>query len=281
MLVDFHTHSSASDGALSPRDLLQRARQAGVTQFAITDHDTLAGCRAALCGYNPGAGETRLVAGVELSCVWSGVTVHVVGLGIDLDNPELNAGVESLQQARLLRADKIAQRLEKLGYANALAGARAEAGSSQLGRPHFARWMVAQGHVKDANEAFKKYLGAGKCGDVKAYWPQLAAVTGWIVTAGGTAVLAHPLKYKLTRMKLRRLVRDFVAAGGTALEVLSGRQAVDQTRMMQLLATEFGLLASVGSDFHRDSPWHPGIGVEAQVGACRGVWEQLQEAGSL
>ena len=104
-----------------------------------------------------------------------------------------------------------------------------QAGDSQLGRPHFAAWMVEQGHVADLNQAFDRYLGQGKTGDVKAFWPELAEVTGWIVAAGGVAVIAHPLKYRFTRMKLRRLVMDFMAAGGAAIEIISGRQTADQT----------------------------------------------------
>ncbi|HAN68368.1 MAG TPA: PHP domain-containing protein, partial [Halieaceae bacterium] len=104
-----------------------------------------------------------------------------------------------LAAARSERAQVIAERLAKLGFPGALEGALAEAGESQLGRPHFAAWMVACGHVNSAARAFDRYLGQGKPGDVKAFWPELAEVTAWIVAAGGVAVLAHPLKYKLTR----------------------------------------------------------------------------------
>ncbi len=118
----------------------------------------------------------------------------------------------------------IASRLASRGFAGALQGALEQAGDSQLGRPHFAAWMVQQGHVRDHNQAFDQYLGQGKTGDVKAFWPELAEVTRWIVASGGAAVIAHPLKYRFTGMKLRRLVVDFVAAGGCGIEVLSGYQ---------------------------------------------------------
>jgi len=151
----------------------------------------------------------------------------------------------------------------------------AEAGESQLGRPHFSAWMVAQGHVRDHNEAFDKYLGQGKPGDVKAFWPELAEVVQWIVRAGGVAVIAHPLKYRFTRMKMRRLVKDFVAAGGQAVEVLSGRQTPDQIAQLQRLADEFELLVSAGSDFHRDGPYNPEPGVESdRLQANDGVWQR-------
>ena len=244
-----------------------------MSALAITDHDTVAGYRAAaevVADYAP----LCLVPGVEFSCRWSGTTIHVVGLGMDCDHPAMREGLQRLDRARSERGEKIASRLEARGFAGALAGALAEAGDSQLGRPHFSAWLVAQEHVVDHNQAFDKYLGQGKIGDVKAFWPELAEAVGWIVAAGGVAVLAHPLKYKYTRMKLRRLVVDFRAAGGTVIEVLSGRQTPDQVDQLQRLATEFELQVSVGSDFHRDGPYSPPLGVSLpRVPKGVGVWE--------
>ncbi|WP_116368693.1 PHP domain-containing protein [Parahaliea mediterranea] len=260
MLIDFHTHSTASDGELPPAALLERARERGIRCFAITDHDTVGGYLAVRD--SAAAQAMTLVSGVEFSCRWSGVTVHIVGLGMDVDHTAMRAGLSRLAQARQERAAKIAQRLEKLGFAGALAGAEAEAGDSQLGRPHFAAWMVAEGHAEGFNDAFDRYLGQGKTGDVKAFWPELAEVVQWIVAAGGTAVIAHPLKYKLTRTKLQRLVLDFKRAGGTALELVNGRQNPDQTATLRRLALECDLAVSAGSDFHRDSAFGPDLGVE-------------------
>ena len=277
MLVDFHTHTSASDGALAPAELLARAREAGIAELAITDHDTLAGYRAAA----PLARDLVLHAGVELSCQWSGATVHVVGLGMRVDDPTLTAGLEILQSARRQRAETIADRLASRGFPGALEGARAIAGQSQLGRPHFARWLVAAGHLPDEATAFKRYLGRGKAGDVKVFWPTLAEVTGWLVAAGGIAVLAHPLHYKLTRMKLRRLVTAFADAGGGALEVVSGRQAAGQATGLARLAADFGLAVSVGSDFHADSRYgaRPGVAT-APFAHQRNVWSLLASQSS-
>ncbi len=262
MIIDFHTHSHASDGALAPRELLQEAAAAGVQQFALTDHDTVAGYRALVEDDGAVPAGMQLLAGTELSTLWSGVGIHVVGLGMDIDHPVLRAGLDVLDAARRERAGLIAARLERLGMPGALAGAQAAAGVSQIGRPHFAAWMVAQGHVKDANQAFDKYLGAGKTGDVKTCWPSLAEATGWIVAAGGTAVLAHPLKYRMTRAKLKRCLKDFASAGGSAMEVYSGRQTEEQTRDLCKLAVAQGLLASVGSDFHAHWDYGPRLGFD-------------------
>jgi len=194
---------------------------------------------------------------------------------MDCDHAAMREGLDLLNTARIERGRKIASRLEALGFEGALDGALGEAGDSQLGRPHFSSWMVARGHVVDHNQAFDKYLGQGKTGDVKAFWPELAQVVSWIVAAGGVAVIAHPLKYKFTRMKLRRLVVDFVAAGGGGIEISSGHQHADQVAQLKRIASEFDLEVSVGSDYHRDGPYNPSPGVEMpRLDGLSGVWER-------
>ncbi len=277
VLIDFHTHSTASDGALDPLALLNRAAERGIAAFAITDHDTVAGYRRARAHCDSIAGAPALVPGVELSCRWSGTTIHVVGLGMDVEHPVLAEGLKRLDEARVDRGRKIDQRLAKRGMPGALEGALAVAGDSQLGRPHFASWMVEQGHVADANEAFDRFLGQGKIGDVKAFWPEMAEVTGWIVDSGGVAVVAHPLKYRYTRAKLRRLLVDFQAAGGQALELVCGPgHKAEQRMQLERLARELDLAVSAGSDFHRDGPYAPELGVELRhLAGFPGVWEAL------
>lgn len=279
VLIDFHTHTTASDGALTPIEMIDRAVANSLQLIAITDHDTVAGYKAAAEYYTHISSAMRLVPGIEFSCCWSGTTIHIVGLGMDVDHPAMVEGVKVLQQARSDRSEVIGQRLEKLGFTGALAGARDKAGARQVGRPDFAAWMVECGHVQDANEAFTKFLGQGKTGDVKAYWPDLAQVVDWVSEAGGVAIIAHPLKYRFTRMKLRRLVVDFKSAGGRAVEIISGRQTKDQTAQLQRLAEEFELEVSLGSDFHRDSSYGAELGVElpALNTGTEGVWQRWSE----
>lgn len=248
MSIDLHAHSDASDGDLSPLALYQRAAAQGVEVLALTDHDTAQGLRD-LRRQLPGAGP-RLVSGIELSCVWQGVTLHVVGLGVHIDHPALRFAESCQKVAREGRARLIARRLERFGFRGGLDGARAIAGRDAVGRPHFAAWLLAQGHVRSMAEAFDRYLGAGKAGDVQATWPGLEQVIYWIRRSGGLAVLAHPLTYRLTRSRMVRLLRAFRDAGGAAIEVVSGVQPIDQTRQLARLAREHGLLASQGSDFH-------------------------------
>jgi len=275
VIVDFHTHSLASDGALAPMELLRRAKAAGVRQFALTDHDTTAGYLSVR--HTTEAHEVGLISGVELSCRWATTTVHVVGLNFDADAPEMVAMVEQLTQAREERAEKIAKRLAGVGIDGALEGAKAIAKESQIGRPHFATWMAEAGAVDSVTEAFDKYLGAGKIGDVKMFWPPLSDVVQAITRAGGVAILAHPLKYRLTGMKLRALINDFKAAGGGAIEVLNGRQPETDLNRLSQLAEGNGLMCSVGSDFHRDFEYGPKLGVDVErlpTGAY--VWDALE-----
>ena len=275
MIVDFHTHSLASDGALAPIELLRRAKAAGVRKFALTDHDTTAGYLAVR--HTSEAEEIGLVSGVELSCRWATTTIHVVGLNFDADAPEMTAMVEQLTQAREERAEKIATRLAGVGIDDALEGAQAIANGSQIGRPHFATWMAEAGAVDSVAEAFDKYLGAGKIGDVKMFWPPLSDVVQAITRAGGVAILAHPLKYRLTGMKLRALINDFKAAGGGAIEVLNGRQPETDLKRLSQLAEGNGLMCSVGSDFHRDFEYGPKLGIDVERlpnGAY--VWDALE-----
>lgn len=252
MNVDFHSHSTCSDGALGPAALLDRAREHGVTALSITDHDTV----AAYGQEGIDASGVELVPGIELSTRWQRTGIHVVGLNIDPHSAVIREGVARHRHARTRRAERIAERLAQRGLGDCLEGARALAGAGAIGRPDFARHLVAAGHVPTVEAAFKRYLGDAVVGDVREHWADLAEVIRWIRDAGGIAVLAHPLKYRLTRSKLKRLLADFMAAGGLGLEVVSGQQLAQRTEDLARLCRELGLLASRGSDFHGPgAPW--------------------------
>ena len=247
--VDLHMHSTASDGALTPTEVVALCAERGVTLMALTDHDTVAGVAEATEAAHHL--DVRLLPAAELSTRWQGISIHVVALLPQGPRGVLLSGIEAQAKAREARAEVIAERLEKLGLENALSRAREQAGGQRpLGRPDFARALVAAGLVPDVTTAFNKYLGSGKIGDVKAYWPALAEVVGWIVETGGVAALAHPLRYGLTRRKRGQLLDDFVAAGGQAAELVSGFQNADVTRDLARQLDERKLYASLGSDFH-------------------------------
>lgn len=278
--IDLHMHSQASDGALMPAELMQLCHHRGLGRVALTDHDTLSGIAEARC-----AAQTLnlgLLAGAELSSQWKGVGIHVVVLLPqgehlileDTANP-LHQLLAQLHIARSERSKTIAERLEKKGFANALACARAHAGGrDELGRPHFAAAMVEAGMVRDMKEAFKRYLGAGKVGDVKALWPELGDVVATIKAGGGVAVLAHPLRYELTRRRLNMLLDDFVAAGGESVEITSGYQNTDRTRDLARMLGERNVYGSIGSDFHKvGGPLAPGTFSPPTPCAVPPIWQ--------
>jgi 3',5'-nucleoside bisphosphate phosphatase len=268
---DLHTHSTASDGTLSPEALVRRARAQGVDVLALTDHDTTAGCGSALAV----AAEVglRLVPGVEVSVSWNGATLHILGLGVDPDNVLLQQGLAGLGQYREQRAEEIGRRLQKHGIIAAHDGARQHAGGAQVGRTHFARYLVEQGHARDLRDAFKNFLTQGKPGYVSGEWAELAQAVAWIRDAGGQAVIAHPARYKLTATKLRRLIGEFKECGGVGMEVVSGSHSRDEMFTYADHTRQHGLLASSGSDYHGPAnPWIDLGRLPALPVGCVPVW---------
>ncbi|MCI0667344.1 MAG: PHP domain-containing protein [Methylococcaceae bacterium] len=252
--VDFHTHSKASDGLLSPSELVERAHGKGVRYLALTDHDTTAGiAEAQAAALKTGL---HLIPGVELSVTWENQCLHIVGLDIDPLQTTLAGGLESLRDLRNSRAIEMGRRLEKKGISGALQGARRLAGEGMITRTHFAQYLVDQNHCPTIQKAFDHYLSRGKAGYVQTPWVDLENGIGWINAAGGTAVLAHPQRYKMTATRMRKLLAAYRDAGGQAIEVVCGNSNRDDIRNSAGFAREFGLLGSVGSDFHSpDTPW--------------------------
>ena len=251
---DLHSHSTVSDGSLSPEHLVARAIDQGVDVLALTDHDGTEGITAAQAAAQ--GTKLSLVTGVEISVTWGSSTVHILGLKVDHKNEALQKGLEKIRDYRKERAVKIAERLEKSGISGAYEGASQYASPVMLGRVHFAKFLVDKGHAKNINDVFKRYLVRNKPGYVSGEWATLAEAVNWINGAGGQAVIAHPARYKMTATKLRRLITEFKELGGVGLEVVSGRQHPEEIKTLAKLANDFNLLASCGSDFHSpDNTW--------------------------
>jgi predicted metal-dependent phosphoesterase TrpH len=246
---DLHNHSTRSDGLLSPTQLIELAARTGVDAIALTDHDTTDGlAEAASAASRLGV---TLVPGVEISVSWGETTLHVVGLQIDPASPVMVAGLESIRVGRTERAHRIAQKLEALGIADTFEGAYALAeNKTMLGRTHFARHLAESGRVKSIQAAFDKYLAKGKAAYVAHRWAELTDAVRWIRESGGVAVLAHPGRYDLKPMFRDEMLKDFRAAGGEAIEVVTGSHRPEQYAMWQRMAEEFGFLASRGADYH-------------------------------
>ncbi|MFP8967876.1 PHP domain-containing protein [Pokkaliibacter sp. CJK22405] len=254
MLTDLHSHSTRSDGRVSPDELVSLAVQNSVARLAMTDHDLVF-----FAEYEPSFSlMLEIISGTELSCTWAKQTIHVLGLNMHYDKREaIEQHCSALSEGREKRALIIADKLEKLGMLGAYNGALEQAEGGQIGRPHFARWMVNAGYVKDMSAAFKKYLGQGKVGDVKSEWPHISEAVAAIRASGGTPVLAHPKQYRMTNTKMRALITDFKSMGGQGLEVSNGYQPADQVAYLTTLANQFGLAISAGSDFHGPAtPYH-------------------------
>lgn len=247
--ADLHCHSVVSDGTLAPVDLVERAHRNGVDILALTDHDEVAGldeaqARAEALGLS-------FVPGVEVSVTWAGETIHVVGLGVDPTDRSLLDGIARTRDGRESRAREMAESLAAAGIPGAFEGALRYVGNPELiSRTHFARHLVESGQCGDVGEVFQRYLTEGKPGFVPHRWAKLPQAVGWITAAGGTAVLAHPGRYRLSETALWALIEEFRESGGTAMEVVCGSHTRDQYGRFATLAREFGLRASRGSDFH-------------------------------
>ncbi|GAA5188868.1 PHP domain-containing protein [Ferrimonas gelatinilytica] len=271
MKIDLHCHSRASDGTLTPTELVIRALNQQIDLLALTDHDSVEGlaeARAAAEG-----SPLRVISGVEVSTRWHSFDIHVVGLDFDSEDPELRALLHRQADQRRRRAETIAEKLTKRQITGTLEDALGYADGGSVGRSHFARVLVDRGIVAAKQAAFDKYLGRGQSAYVPNQWCTIAEAVTRIQGAGGLAVLAHPSKYQLSNKWLRKLLVEFKAAGGDAMEAIHCQQNLQQRQFLQALALEYDLLISAGSDFHFPSRW-----VELGRGLTRpeqpGVWHQ-------
>ena len=248
--ADLHCHSNLSDGMLPPAEVVRRAHANGVELLALTDHDELSGLPAARATADELG--LRFVDGVEISISWGDdQTVHILGLNVDPDNATLQAGLQKVRSGRDARAADMAAELDKVGIHGAYEGALRYAGNpAMISRAHFARYIVEQGCAKDVKTVFDYWLAKGKPGYVSHAWATLEDSVAWIVGAGGTAVIAHPARYRLSNAQRREMFSAFRDLGGCGIEVLSGAQSPDDAQEFASVCREFGFLASRGSDFH-------------------------------
>jgi 3',5'-nucleoside bisphosphate phosphatase len=272
---DLHCHSSVSDGTLLPGDVARRAAANGVSLWTLTDHDSVQGLDEARDA--AAATGMRFLNGVEISVSWNFQTIHIVGLNIDPHHADLVAGLASVRDARRSRAEKIAAQLTGAGIEDSLGGAYAFAANPDLiGRTHFARFLVAKGYARHMSDVFQRYLSPGRTGWVAHQWAVLDHAVTWIRAGGGVAVLAHPGRYKLAREQLVRLITEFKACGGQAMEVVTASHSIDQTNDFALLCKAHGLYASRGSDFHSPEEARFDLGVLPPLpNSVMPVWHQF------
>ncbi len=274
--ADLHCHSAVSDGTLQPEALAARAKANGVELWALTDHDEVGGQQRALAA----ASSLGLpyLTGTEISVTFADVTVHIVGLGFDVDDPTLTAGLRATRGGRRERAIEMSDGLAKVGIHGAYDGALRYVGNPELiSRTHFARFLVDTKVCSDTHEVFRKYLVEGKPGFVPHRWATLRNAVTWIVEAGGIAVIAHPARYKFTANEEYALFTEFKAHGGRGVEVVTGSHSSADALRYAETALEFELLASRGSDFHSPDESHVDLGtLPALPAKLTPVWTALE-----
>ncbi len=273
MKFDLHSHTNCSDGELTPEELVLRADNKAIDVLAITDHDTISAIEPALAAIEKHKLNLKLVEGVEISTSWHGFEIHIVGLNINSQDSQLCHRLEQQLATRALRAEKIAHKLEKLGFENCFDTVKNMAQGKSISRVHFAKYLLREGHVSHIQQAFDKYLARRAKAYVAPMWISIEEAVDWIHQAGGTAVLAHPTRYDMTNKWVRKLIQAFKQFGGDAIEASLPRQ--NKNELMQLVnyANQAELKVSQGSDFHRVSPYTElGRTLDLPQG-CQPVWQ--------
>ena len=279
VIYDLHSHTTASDGCLTPEALVHRAVEMRVGTLAITDHDTTAAIAPAREEISRSGLALNLIPGVEISTVWENHEIHIVGLNIDITHPLMCEFLAQQTERRNQRAQLIAERLEKAQIPGALEGAQRLAQGGAVTRGHFARFLVECGKASSMADVFKKYLARGKTGYVPPQWCTIEQAIDVIHHSGGKAVLAHPGRYNLSAKWLKRLVAHFAEHHGDAREVAQCQQSPNERTQLATLARQHHLWASQGSDFHQPCPWIElgrKLWLPAGVEGVWQLWEQPQ-----
>lgn len=246
-LIDLHTHSSCSDGTLSPAELVDLALRIGLTALALTDHDTVEGLKEAQL--RGAANGLEVITGVELSAQHQNRSMHILGYCFDPANHYLVQRLQDVQVARRERNKKMITRLQELGISIQFDEFEL-IGTGQLGRPHLARLLVAKKVVRSSQEGFERFLKAGRPAYAARKTLEAVDAISMIREAGGVAVLAHPTTIDPSLSLLPQLVKELKALGLAGIEAFYPNIPARTSRKLAGLARETGLLTSGGSDFH-------------------------------
>ncbi len=281
-LIDLHSHTNASDGALTPYELVQRALRRHLTHLAITDHDSVQGLKAAheaLLSLDA-CDKLQIIDGIEISTSYAGHQIHIAGLLINPDHESMQKLIAEQKELRCDRAQRIGRKLERLGFANiyeTIRGALPE--GAVITRGNYARHLYEIGAAKSPDEAFNRYLRRGKEAYAATQWRDIADAVKIIHESGGCAVLAHPRRYEMTNTKLRELIAYFKSAGGDAMETASCQQKPSERDYLCNLCLQNDLLASAGSDFHQEGQFRE-LGYNLVIpDKAKPVWKDERFAG--
>ena len=248
MKADLHNHSYYSDGVMSPSEVVRLASEAECDLFSLTDHDTTDGIAEAQLEADKL--NLNLINGVEISALWRNMAIHILGLGIDINNDILQTGLEHNQKLRKERAEKIALGLWRSGIKDALEKTQSFSKTGMLTRTHFAQMLISEGYCKDMKSVFRRYLTGKKPGGVSVEWKEFDEVVHWIHAAGGKALIAHPFRYRMTHTKIKAMLNDFKCVSGDGIEVVTGTSSDEEIQLGNQWAGQYNLLATCGSDFH-------------------------------
>jgi len=248
MKVDLHCHSYYSDGVHSPSEVIELANQVKCDLFSLTDHDTTVGVLEA----QERADDLSLnfIPGVEISAFWQNMTIHILGIGVNVDNDILQKGLRRNQELRKERAEKIAHGLRRTGIKDALEKTRALSKTNMITRTHFAQMLIQEGYCKDMKSVFRRFLTGNKPGAVRVEWSGFEEVISWIHASGGLSVIAHPFRYRMTQAKIKRMFGEFKEAYGDGVEVITAMSSEQEINLCSNWAKEINLLISSGSDYH-------------------------------
>jgi len=248
MKIDLHTHSYYSDGVLSPKEIVEKAVNAKCEFLSLTDHDSIAGLSEA-SKYSKCL-NLGFINGVEVSAKFNSQSIHIVGLGINPEERTLKEGLKKNNKYRIDRAKKISEGLFEAGIERAYEKASAISKTKYITRTHFAQMLIQEKICSNMSSVFKRYMTGKKPGSVKVEWASSEEVINWIHKAGGIAILAHPLRYKMTLTKLKKLVNSLKTLGLDGIEIVNSFSRFEDIKIAKLIADENELLYSSGSDYH-------------------------------
>ncbi|CAN2234465.1 COG0613 Predicted metal-dependent phosphoesterases (PHP family) [actinobacterium SCGC AAA044-D11] len=248
-MIDLHTHSSASDGTDTPRELINKAMARGITVLGLMDHDTVAGWDEAIEYLRPGL---SLVLGSEISAQTAdGISVHMLGALFDRENKPLMEALAKTRESRFGRMEKIIGRLSEVGVEISIEEVLAQlSDGATLGRPHLADALVVKKVVKSRDEAFELYLSNNSKFYVAHYAPTPEEAIGLIKDAGGVAVIAHPLASLRGRIVSIESFKSMVDAGLDGIEVSHRDQTPDAQELLAKIVKQYGIIATGSSDYH-------------------------------
>lgn len=246
--IDLHTHTTASDGSFTPTELVKHAEEKGLAAVAVTDHDTVNGIAEAMKAAKNLSVE--LIPGIEISSAYDKLEVHIVGLFVNHSNKAFTDKLEQLRFSREERNRKMIQRLNDLGIDISYSEVNTYAKGGIITRAHFAGVLLQKGYIKSTNEAFKRYIGDKSPAYIPRELPSYRYAAELIREAGGIAILAHPLLYKINADLRERMLTDMKNCGLTGIEAYYSTHSSADVEYIKSLAQKHGLLLSGGSDFH-------------------------------